>query len=215
MSERAVWLDHFVIGIDVLERGMEEVEDLTGVRLQPGGAHPNLGTHNALASLGESAYLEVLAPQPGRPLSPLFGASAHCSTLTPIRWAVATDRLDTLHDQLLDAGFEPQPIVVGSRQTQSGETLTWRMFMLDQPPGPGEVPSPQMRPFVIEWGPGVTHPARTTPPGLRVEGFEIRSRQGDRLRALFALLDLSVPIADGEEGMTVRLGTPHGPRSIG
>ena len=89
-----VWLDHFVVAIDDLDRGIEAFESLTGVRPVFGGEHPALGTHNALVSLGGEQYLEILAPRPGAEVSPLFGEAGRFPTLTPYLWAVATDAAD-------------------------------------------------------------------------------------------------------------------------
>ena len=58
------YIDHIVIGIHDLEKGIASIEDLTGVKPVYGGAHPSLGTHNALISLGNRTYLEILAPNP-------------------------------------------------------------------------------------------------------------------------------------------------------
>ena len=53
----AAQVDHILLGIDDLDRGMEQFEKLTGVRPVYGGKHPR-GTHNALVSLGNGTYLE-------------------------------------------------------------------------------------------------------------------------------------------------------------
>src|SRR4051794_18090039 len=62
-------IDHVGLGIGDLDRGIAQVTELTGVKPARGGAHPGGGTHNALLSLGEGTYLEILAPVPGAKVS--------------------------------------------------------------------------------------------------------------------------------------------------
>ncbi|HSB20175.1 MAG TPA: VOC family protein [Anaeromyxobacteraceae bacterium] len=37
-------LDHLIVGIDDLDRGIAEIERRTGARAVPGGSHPGRGT---------------------------------------------------------------------------------------------------------------------------------------------------------------------------
>ena len=65
-------LDHLAVSAADLAVGTARIEDLFGVRLAPGGKHPDMGTHNRLLSLGPGLYLEVIAidaaaPPPDRP----------------------------------------------------------------------------------------------------------------------------------------------------
>lgn len=57
-------IDHIILGAPELESAMTAFEQQTGVRPLHGGLHPNLGTENALVSLGDDFYLEIIAPHP-------------------------------------------------------------------------------------------------------------------------------------------------------
>ena len=57
-------LDHLILGTSDLSRGIQFIEQRTGVHAAFGGVHSGRGTHNALLPLGPRCYLEILAPDP-------------------------------------------------------------------------------------------------------------------------------------------------------
>ena len=64
-----VELDHIAVVAPDLATGLAWVRETLGVEPQPGGKHPEMGTHNHLLRIGESMFLEVIAADPsaGRP----------------------------------------------------------------------------------------------------------------------------------------------------
>src|SRR2546421_5324073 len=62
-----VRIDHLVVTAPDLASGAELVRRALGVELQAGGKHARMGTHNLVLKLGDSIYLEVIAPDPDAP----------------------------------------------------------------------------------------------------------------------------------------------------
>lgn len=59
-------IDHIILGCKEIDEGIQFIYQKTSVMPQKGGRHPQWGTQNALLSLGQNSYLEVMAPIPGQ-----------------------------------------------------------------------------------------------------------------------------------------------------
>ena len=185
-----VRIDHVVLGVADLDRGIAEMLRRTGVRAVPGGSHPGRGTHNALMSLGPGLYLEIIAPDPAQKIEPQgFNMLASLERLTPIGWAVATDDAPSLRADLAELGLKLGPLRPGSRALPAGGTLNWVSFGL-----PG---APELAPFFIAWGQGARHPSATAPGGCKLKALALSSPDAARLATLVDRLGLGVPVSRG------------------
>src|SRR2546421_11554199 len=103
-------LDHIILGCKDLDRGIDLVEENTGVRPAMGGIHPGRGTRNALLSLGERRYLEIIAPDPKQDrIEPFAQKQVAQLTKLPsprlINWAAHPGDLETFAARLREAGI--------------------------------------------------------------------------------------------------------------
>ncbi len=154
-------LDHIVIAHPDLDQAMQEFADLTGCTPQYGGPHVGGGTHNALASLGESIYLEFISPDPaqanaaGRTKTPNLGQRlANLSGSKLLAWAIRCNNLD--HTAGRYCGLETAQPFDMSRQQPNGDLLNWRLMNLIHHDLKG------FAPFFIDWL-DCPHPATTNP----------------------------------------------------
>ncbi len=122
-------IDHIIYGAPELERGIEAVEGLLGVRAAMGGRHVGLGTHNALLSLGGGAYVEILAPDPEQPapLRPLpFGLDVPGEPRL-VTWAIKAPDIDARAQGANAAGVDVGPVLRMSRVRPDGLRLEWAL----------------------------------------------------------------------------------------
>ena len=57
-------IDHLVVTAPTLASGIQYVEQSLGCKMQPGGQHSRMGTHNAILKIGADCYLEVISIDP-------------------------------------------------------------------------------------------------------------------------------------------------------
>jgi glyoxalase-like protein len=198
-------IDHVILAIDSLDRGIALLREATGVTARFGGAHPGRGTQNALIALGPGVYLELAAPNPRDSAGPAQVAEfAGFRELTPVGWAVRTTDADSLHAFLVSRGLVGGAVRAGSRQRPDGTTLRWRT--LDPWGGASE-----LLPFFIEWDPAGTHPSVDAPAGCTLVGIALAAPRPDSLRTLLERAEIHVPVAAApREAMSLTLDCPKG-----
>ncbi len=202
----SVQIDHIILAVADLEAGMDEFEELTGVRPVFGGEHPGRGTRNALVSLGPGTYLEVLALQEGIEEVEDASGLAELTTLTPWGWAASTTDLEGTLALVGGNGFVPSGTASGSRATPDGGLLRWETASIQDPVLAGS-------PFFIEWSAESPHPAATSPGGCELEALKVMTPDHEGLGTFIGVLRLPVEVttSDGStEGYEFTLRCPAG-----
>jgi len=132
-------IDHVVIAVPDLERATQQYRRL-GFDVHPGGEHPGMGTHNAIA-FNEADYVELLAIRDPaeqqaaarRAGSWVAGLDAFIAAGGGIRYVVVqSDDLAADVAAMRARGVDVSDAAEGRRVTQSGQELRWRMAV----PGP-------------------------------------------------------------------------------
>src|SRR5262247_3522127 len=101
-------LDHIVYAVPDLAKAVSDLEQRLGVRATPGGKHTGLGTHNALLSLSEDSYLEIIGPDPDQP-SPAAPRPFGIDTLTApqlLTWLAKATNLDAQLKKARSLGYD-------------------------------------------------------------------------------------------------------------
>ncbi len=202
-------LDHILLGCSDLGQGIAFVEQRTGVRPAIGGVHPGRGTRNALLSLGERHYLEVIAPDPGQSRAEGSRASMvnELKQLTSPRivdWAVHTTDIEAVAERLRKAGIAFEGPSPGSRKRPDGRVLNWQTLNLEEDRN-------GLLPFFIQWGAGSAHPSVDAPSGCRLDRFAACSRNHSELAALFQRLGIEVGVERTErDQLRAQITGPRG-----
>jgi len=201
-------VDHIVVAIRSLDEGVAAFQKLTGVKPVAGGTHPGRGTENALVSLGDGRYLEIIAPQKGAELGPQDRPMRDLTGLTIIAWAVSVSDAQDARARLQKAGATPSPITPGARVTPAGATLEWSTFGLMSP-------GIDVAPFFIHWSAATAHPSTTSPTGCTLSRLAVQDPAGaDLTRALGALGVQRVDVTAGPSAITATLACPSGPVTL-
>ncbi len=175
--------DHFLVGCSSLETGIQYIKNKTGVEAIPGGKHPTIGTHNALISLGDKTYLEIIAPDPeATSLVSDYNFLKELKNPELFYWAARTENMDSLLKKINDAGYQNSGIHPGSRERKDGTVLKWRSLSV------GTAIANDVIPFFIEWDKNSKHPSVDSPAGCTIAGFEIEYPEPEKLIAIFEQL---------------------------
>src|SRR5262249_51768339 len=200
--------DHMLLGCNDLDKGIDFVERHLGVRAAIGGVHPGRGSRNALLSLGERRYLEIIAPDPQQPRSSDVRQLYKIESPRLIEWAAHVDDIEAVVPRPTAAGIAFQPVRPGERQRPSGQTLRWKALALKDNAG-------GLLPFFIEWSKDAVHPAADSPKGCLIDRFSLAISSPDELRGRTAKLGLEVEVENAAQpALRAKVTGPNGALSL-
>ena len=188
-----VKVDHLVYATPDLNRGVEEIEKLLGVRAIAGGQHPGRGTRNALVALGPTAYLEIIAPDPEQPppLEPRpFGIDGLKESKL-VAWCAKGIDLDSLRSEAIAKGVTLGEVKSGSRRRPDGVQLTWRYT------DPWVRVANGIVPFFIDWGDS-PHPALTATKGATLISLRAEHPDARGVRGVLRRLGLNLEVKQAQ-----------------
>ncbi len=201
-------VDHLLLGAPDLDTGIAWVEERTGVKAQVGGSHPGVGTRNALLSLGERQYLEIVSPDPAQSA---FNFQIDLRKLPApklVTWAASTLDLDDVVSRARAAGFGVFGPRDGSRVRPDGVTLKWRSAGVQAGLAEADI---DPVPFFIQWTAESVHPSADAPTGCRLVSLDAAHPSPSTLQDTLARLGIETTVrADQRTALTATLETPRG-----
>src|SRR5262245_8026548 len=201
-------VDHLLLGVSDLDRGIAWVEQRTGIKAAIGGVHPGRGTRNALLSLGRQRYLEIIAPDPAQSAYTFQIDVRGLAEPRLINWAVATGDIEGVTARARRAGLEVFGPADGSRQTPSGKTLRWKSLGIASRLGEAAI---QPVPFFIQWAPESTHPSQDSPAGCELESLQFWHTNSQSLLGNFEVLGIATTVNQSASvSIAASIRTPKG-----
>ncbi len=199
-------LDHFIYAGRDLEQMRAGFNALTGVEANLGGRHPGLGTRNALASLGESIYFELLAADHEQRLEDNMGGRIKGFEVPRLlAYMIKAQDLEAVQQTLSRYGIDSD-LFDAQRKTPDGRVLRWRLLVpRDDNPFGDHVPK------FIDWL-DTAHPATSSVGGCTFEFFRIGHPQAETLGKLLAELECEIELARSDRPyLQLGIGSPRGP----
>ncbi len=195
-------VDHFMYAVPSLDDGIQWAADTFGVEPAYGGEHVGLGTRNALLSL-ESAYLEIIAPDPAQDVpgssGERFSALSEGGLVT---WAAEGD-LTQIAAALGEHGVSTVGPSRTQRQTAEGELLVWDLLF------PTGSPHSTRMPFFIDWL-ECQNPRNTNPVAGSLNSLSITTANAADLQAALSAIGLDLAVNEGAPALSVAIETNRG-----
>ena len=206
-------IDHIVIGAANLEKATEKVEGLLQTKFSTSGKHSLMATHNRLARLQNSAYMEIIAIDPSASFPKscfqeqrwfsLDSATTQRRLTTgpqPLCWVVAVNNIEQFAS---NCGYSPGRVTEMSR----GD-FRWKLTV----PNNGDLSEGGILPVLIEWPKG-KNPAEAMPESnLVLKQITLFHPSPDFIEPILSAMDIAGPINIklGEAAIQFIFKTPNG-----
>jgi hypothetical protein len=202
-------VDHLVLGVNDLQRGIEWFEQKTGVRAVVGGRHPNRGTQNALVSFGGRQYLEIMAPDPQQTGHKRAVELLKLTAPRLVLWASATNDVDGLAQNAKAAKLAVLGPLDGSRARPDGKLLKWRTLNVAREADKAILYF-NVIPFFIQWDKDSLHPSQDSPAGCQLLSLQFEHPEAESITAVMKTLGIKANVAKG--GLSTIKATIKTPR---
>jgi hypothetical protein len=206
-------VDHIVIGAANLEKATEKVEGLLQTKFSTSGKHSLMATHNRLARLQNSTYMEIIAidpsasfPKTGFQEKRWFSLDSATTQRKlsigpqPLCWVVAVNNIEKIAS---NCGYSPGRITEMSR----GD-FRWKLTV----PSNGDLSEGGILPVLIEWPKG-KNPAEAMPDSnLVLKQITLFHPSPDFIEPILSAMDIAGPINIklGEPAIQFSFKTPNG-----
>ncbi len=205
-------IDHVVILVEDLDTAIEQYEDL-GFIVEPGGRHPRF-THNALISVGDGSYIELIAFYEHEDADQHRWYKYLASGGGLVDYAVGTSSVESEIQRARERGVPYDGPHAGARQRPDGREIAWKTAT---PAGDETFGLPFLiedvtdRALRVPGGAGLAHPNGVEYLQTLVVAVRDLEAATEKHRALFGTeprpLEVS-PSGHGAEGVSFKVG-PH------
>ncbi len=198
-------IDHFMWAAIDLESASAEFENLTGVRPVFGGVHHGFGTHNALVSMANGSYMEVLALDSDQNVeNPIVNEIKSLGSPEILAFHVQSKDLESIASILESMNIKYTGPLDLSRERPDGEILRWRLLFPESPLFKHALP------IFIDWM-EAPHPSLSAPAGCELLHLEVGHPNATELRALYQKLNVQVEVIQAEKAYAKAiLNSPKG-----
>jgi hypothetical protein len=180
-------IDHLVWYSADLAEGEQTFARLTDCQPAYGGIHPGEGTRNALLSLCDNTYLEILGRDPAQPETSLDPEIRALTGSGLYHWAAGGVDLEELRGRAIACGLDASNIVTGGRTLPNGNRLGWKLLGIRNH-GLGA-----LVPFFIDWMDS-EHPARAAPRGGSLVRLDVFTPEPEKLTEIYRVLRLDITV---------------------